>query len=253
MSGKNPLGSGKEPQAYEGTNAIFPLNGFTVVRSSRDPTSSDKKYPAPSLWLNKISGALWYNSKQIANWVQLSAGSLLFLDALTADNGLAIGPTLGNINVLGTLNQIVTNGILSTIRLSLPSNLVAPGSITATTTLTATLGNITATNGNLVLGSAGNKIIRSSVATTAAAGANSMGRVTLVGGTVTVFTTSVTTNSLIKTWRQSVGATGAAGLGQIAIGTINNGTSFVINSLQGANASALQASDVSIIGWEITN
>jgi hypothetical protein len=252
MSGKNPLGSGKEPQSYEGTNAIFPLNGFTVVRSGRDPTSSDKKYPAPSLWLNKVSGALWYNSKQIANWVQLSAGSL-FLDALTADNGLAISPSLGNINILGTVNQIVTNGIASTIKFSLPAILIAPGSITATTSLTASLGNITATNGNLVLGAPGNKIIRSSVATTSAAGANSMGRVTLVGGTVTVSTTSVTTNSLIKIWRQSVGATGAAALGELSVGTIVNGSSFVIRALQVANASALQASDVSVIGWEIIN
>jgi hypothetical protein len=115
------------------------------------------------------------------------------------------------------------------------------------------LGAITATNGNLVLTAAGNKMIRSSVGTTTAAGANSIGSVVLVGGTATVATTSVTTNSLIQIWRQSVGATGAAALGMLSVGTITNGTSFVINSLQSADATALQASDVSIIGWEIIN
>ena len=88
---------------------------------------------------------------------------------------------------------------------------------------------------------------------TSAAGANSIGSVTLVGGTVTVSTTAVTTNSLIQIWRQSVGATGAAALGNLSVGTIVNGTSFVINAWQAADATALQASDVSVIGWEIIN
>lgn len=127
------------------------------------------------------------------------------------------------------------------------------GALTATTSLTATLGNITATNGNLVLVAAGNKINRTSVATTTAAGANSIGSVVLVGGTATIATTSVTTNSLIKIWRQTVGATGAAALGELSVGTIVNGTSFVINAWQQADATALQASDVSVIGWEIVN
>lgn len=127
------------------------------------------------------------------------------------------------------------------------------GALTATTSITATLGAITATNGNLVLTAAGNKMIRSSVGSTSAAGANSIGSVTLVGGTVTVSTTAVTTNSLIQIWRQSVGATGAAALGNLSVGTIVNGTSFVINAWQAADATALQASDVSVIGWEIIN
>jgi hypothetical protein len=127
------------------------------------------------------------------------------------------------------------------------------GALTATTSITATLGNITATNGNLVLTAAGNKMIRSSVGSTSAAGANSIGSVTLVGGTVTVSTTAVTTNSLIQIWRQSVGATGAAALGNLSVGTIVNGTSFVINAWQAADATALQASDVSVIGWDIVN
>lgn len=127
------------------------------------------------------------------------------------------------------------------------------GALTATTTLTATLGDITATNGNLVLGTAGNKIKSTSVASTTTAGANSFGTVTLVGGTATISTTAVTANSIIILTRQSVGATGAAALGELSVGTITAATSFVINAWSQADATALAATDVSVIGWMIIN
>lgn len=133
------------------------------------------------------------------------------------------------------------------------SSITTTGSITAGTTLTATAGNITATNGNIVRGTAGNKDVYSSVATTTAAGANSAGTVTLVGGTATVSTTAVTASSQIRLYRQGIGATGAAALGIITLGTVTAATSFVINAVQAADATALQASDVSVIAWEVVN
>lgn len=125
--------------------------------------------------------------------------------------------------------------------------------ITSGTTITATLGAITATNGNFVKGTAGNKDVYSSVATNATAGANSAGTVTLAGGTATIATTAVTANSLIRLYRQGIGSTGAAALGIITRGTITPATSFVINAVQAADATALQASDVSVVFWEIVN
>lgn len=107
--------------------------------------------------------------------------------------------------------------------------------------------------GNLSFQAPGNKITSTSVATTTIGGSNSIGSVTLVGGTATISTTSVTANSLIYIWRQSIGATGAAATGNLSIGTITPSSSFVINSVQPANATALQASDVSVIGWMIVN
>ena len=127
------------------------------------------------------------------------------------------------------------------------------GALTATTSITATLGNITATNGNIVRTTAGNKDVYGSVATTTAAGANSAGTVALAGGTATVATTAVTASSQIRLYRQGIGATGAAALGILTLGTITAATSFVINAVQAADATALQASDVSVIGWEIVN
>jgi hypothetical protein len=129
---------------------------------------------------------------------------------------------------------------------------VTTGAISATS-LTATAGNITATNGNLVFGTAGNKTMYTSVASTTTAGANSAGKVTLAGGTATVSTTAVTASSIIRIYRQGVGSTGAAALGQLSIGTIVAGTSFVINAWSAASATALATTDVSSIGWEIVN
>ena len=113
--------------------------------------------------------------------------------------------------------------------------------------------NITATNGNLVFGTAGNKIISTSVGTTATAGANSFGSATLVSGTVTIATTAVTANSLIKLSRQSIGSTGANPLGMLTVGTITAGTSFIINAATTASATTTVTTDVSVVNWEIVN
>ncbi len=155
------------------------------------------------------------------------------------------------------LMGLLTNGGATPLNLDggalTAGTVAATTTITAGTTLTATLGNITATNGNIVRGTAGNKDVYSSVATTTAAGANSAGTVALAGGTATVATTAVTASSQIRLYRQGIGATGAAALGILSLGTITAGTSFIINAVQAADATALQASDVSVIGWEIVN
>lgn len=192
--------------------------------------------------------------------VALSGGGIA-VDSLTPDAGTSpvIPSALGALAISGTTNQIITTGGLNSLTFSISPTFIAPGTIAATTsvtagtTLTATLGNITATNGNIVLTAAGNKMIRTSVATTTTAGANSTGTVVLVGGTATVSTTSVATGSQVRIWRQSIGATGAAALGQLSVGTITNATSFVINAWSATDATSLQASDVSVIGWDIVN
>ncbi len=164
----------------------------------------------------------------------------------------AVGAT--TINTTGAaITAIGTGGTGATLIGNATGNTAVTGALVATTSLTATLGNITATNGNIVRGTAGNKDVYTSVASTTAAGANSAGKVTLVGGTATVSTTAVTASSIIRMYRQGIGATGAAALGLLTVGTITAGTSFVINSVQAADATALQASDVSSIGWEIVN
>lgn len=160
------------------------------------------------------------------------------------DNSASDLFVISNSSAVGTSNALT---------LTQAGALTATTSVTATTSLTATLGNITATNGNLVLGTAGNKIVSTSVAATTAAGANSFGTVVLVAGTATVSTTAVTANSMIHLTRQSIGATGAAEVGFLSVGTIIAGTSFVINACSKDDASVPSASDLSVVAWMIVN
>lgn len=171
----------------------------------------------------------------------LTAHALYVGNGTSAPTALAVGAT-GTVLIGNTAADPSFSGSPS-----------VSGSLTAATTITATLGAITATNGNVVLGTAGNKILSTSVGSTTAAGANSFGKVTLTGGTATVSTTSVTASSIIYLTRQGVGATGAAALGELSVGTIVAGTSFVINAWSQADATALAATDVSSIGWMIVN
>ncbi len=230
-------------------------NNPLPVSSPRSPTTSDliaadgAPYNVGRIWVNTTSGVV-YLYAGAGVWSTASASSI---QTLTGGTGGAISPSAGNINILGTANQIASTGSGSSITMSIPTAFTAPGSITATTSLTATSGNISATNGNVVLGTAGNKIVSTSVGTTTAAGANSFGSVTLVAGTATVATTAVTANSLVRLSRQSIGATGAAALGQLSVGTISAGVSFIINAALTATATSLATTDVSIVNWEIVN
>lgn len=190
----------------------------------------------------------------------IAPGSIASTTTLTA--GTNFSAITGTSTFVGTFHANVTGAAATVIGTggtgvtqigNATGNTAVTGSLTASTSLTATLGAITATNGNLVLGTAGNKILSTSVGTTTAAGANSFGSVTLVGGTATVATTSVTASSLIVIWRQTVGATGAAALGHLCHSTISAGTSFVINSNLTADATALATTDVSVVGWMIIN
>lgn len=138
--------------------------------------------------------------------------------------------------VQGTANQIAVNTVGGTATVSLPSAITAPGSLTTTTSLTATLGNITATNGNLFLGTAGNKL---SIATGANASVGTSGA--LSTGAVTVTTTAVTAGSKIFLTRAVASGT----LGNLSVGTITAGTSFTITSDNNA--------DTSTVNWLIIN
>lgn len=208
---------------------------------SRAPGPQDFLYPIGKRWIY-VNNSVWdliglttFNGVTTPNWVQ----------AVTS-----IGDVL---SLTGTANQFTATPTTGNVVGSIPTTFIAPGSIAATTTLTATLGNITATNGNFVKVTAGNKDVYTSLATTTTAGANSAGTVTLVGGTATISTTAVTAASKIRYSRQSVGATGAAATGNLSIGTITAGVSFVINSVTPTDTTALATSDVSVIFWEIVN
>jgi hypothetical protein len=175
-----------------------------------------------------------------------------------------------NLNTGGvTTGQVLTNIATGTVTSGTHTTAIATGNraagtmavnlLTGTGTKTLTVGNadgltVFNLNANLTLNDAGNKIMSTSVASnTATAGANSFGTTTLIAGTVTITTTAITTNSIVILTRQTIGATGAAPIGIISRGTIVNGVSFEINALDPTDATAVIATDVSIIGWMIIN
>ncbi len=254
------VGGNKVVPLYGGGQVPNPAN---VITNNVAPSTNNTESPIGTIYVNTATSLLYicvantgFNGSVTWEQIGTSTGSV---GSLTGGSGGAITPVAGNITLAGTANQITTTGTAGTITFSIPSAFTAPGSIAATTsvtagtTVTATLGAITATNGNLVLGTAGNKIMSTSVASTTTAGANSFGTVTLSGGTATVSTTAVTASSIIMLTRQSIGSTGAAALGQLSVGTVSAGSSFVINADLTATATSLATTDVSVIGWMIIN
>ena len=77
----------------------------------------------------------------------------------------------------------------------------------------------------------------------------SQGRATLVAGTVTVSTAEIQANDNVLLTVVVPGGT----RGEIQLGAITAGTSFVINSIQPGTASTLQASDTSTVFWQIVH
>ncbi len=140
-----------------------------MIIAARVPSNTIDKLPAGYWWLSSLdqfivgpggtvtygNGNLYYqagNSGGLPNWILVSDSS---------------GPIVG---INGTANQITATNSSGTVTLSIPVAFIAPGSITSTTTLTATLGNITATNGNLVASTAGTGLqLNATTATGAAA------------------------------------------------------------------------------------
>lgn len=164
---------------------------------------------------------------------------------LSATGSSTIGTTGATVNTIGSNNASSTTTITggaSSLEVQ-NSGTTVTGPLTASTTLTATLGNITATNGNLVLGTAGDKIVSTSVASTTTAGANSFGTVALSTGAATVNTTAAKTGSLIFATVQALGTVTTAQA--IAITAIVNNTSFTITSAD--------ATDTSTVAWMIVN
>lgn len=207
--------------SYVNKQGGFNVIPVDVIEGAGAPATSLKR-PVGYFYYDTTNQSLYGSGGVVNNlgvWIALGGGSV----AVSAVNG--------------TANQITSANAGGVVTLSLPAAITAPGSVSATTTLTATLGAITATNGNLVLGTAGNKL---SIAT----GANaSVGTAELVAGTVTVSTTAVTTNSKIFVTVATLGTVAAPQA--MYVDAIVNGTSFDITSADGT--------DTSFVNWWIIN
>jgi hypothetical protein len=99
MSGKNPLGQGKEPQSYEGLNVIVPLGGWQFVRAKRDPTTNDKKYPVGTIWLNTASQNIWMQTQPAGVWSEIEASGSSVLSIIGTANQIAASSATGNVTL----------------------------------------------------------------------------------------------------------------------------------------------------------
>jgi hypothetical protein len=229
----------------------YPENVEVPHIDIRDPAPTDYQYPLGKRWINRILNTSWeltsisaFANVTSGNWEQSGGSGTGLINTINLN-----APIAGNYTLAGTANQIAVAQTAGTTTFTIPSVFIAPGSIAATTsitagtTLTATLGNITATNGNIVLGTTGNKQVYTTVGSTATAVANSAGSVALIGGTITVTTTAVTANSLIRLTCQALGTVTVPSA--LCVSAKTAATSFVIL--------ASQATDTSTIFWEIVN
>lgn len=133
----------------------------------------------------------------------------------------------------------VTNAAGATANMATLYIDAAPSGVTPTGdsyALWVKAGNTMLTNGNLSLGTAGNKI---NITTGSNASVGVSGAMT--GGTITISTTAVTASSIIILTHATLGGT----QGILSVGTITAGTSFVINSSSGT--------DTGTVNWWIIN
>jgi hypothetical protein len=159
MTGKNPLGLSNEPQAYEGANIIVPVGGWRLVKSVRAPTTNDKKYPIGSIWINTTTSTSYQLCTNPGIWTILGAAAGGDIQTLTGDSGGALLPTTGNLNILGTANQITISGAGSTLTASLtgpytPATYTVHGVLLGETT-SSIVATAAGTNGQLLCGSTG--------------------------------------------------------------------------------------------------
>lgn len=220
-------------QVYQAGGQGVVTAQFPPVQSPRSPTTSDivgsdgAPYNLLRQWINttNLTSYVYYGG---GNWV-LNSSSTGTLFTMTDTTGTVVTPAAGNIQLSGTANQITVTAGTNKLTFSLPSALVAPGSVTATTTLTATLGAITATNGNLVLAAAGNKLVIH--ATTAAS--DSVGTTAaMTSGAVTITSSAITASSKIIYSRRLLGTVG----GNVSI-TAQTGGSATLTSDQATETS----------------
>lgn len=159
MSGKSPLGLSRDPQAYEGANIVVPTGGWRLITSVRAPTTNDFKFPLGSIWVNTTTATSYQLVRNPGIWAILGTNTGGDIQSLTGGSGGAILPTLGNITLAGTANQIATAGAGSTITFSLvgpytPATFTAHGVLLGEGT-SSIVATTVGTNGQVLLGSTG--------------------------------------------------------------------------------------------------
>jgi hypothetical protein len=166
---------------------------LTSGGASADPTWTTATFPGTvgaTGTILRSNGTNWVASTDTYPNTS-TAGALI---AATATN------TIGEIADVATGQALMSGGVGV-----IPAYSGSPsfsGSVTAATTITATLGNITATNGNLVLSGPGNKLVIAAAAPTT----DSVGTTAaMITGAVTITSSAITAQSKIIYSRRTLG------------------------------------------------
>ena len=194
---------------------------FVDIFDSRDPTTSDIQHPIQRKWFNTATGAFWelqnflsFNGITTANWVLIAQHNLV-VETLTTNDGIVVGPTDNNIDVVGDVTNILTTGdaATSTLTINLNGNIANTyvedvGSATPVNHILNVLGadgiNTTGSGNTITIEvNGGQPITAVHVDTFTAPGTNPVlptagGLITVTGGQVPAGTTAnvIETNSL---------------------------------------------------------
>lgn len=92
------------------------------------------------------------NKAFIAGIYNTAIGATTHIVSIDSDGQLGFVSGAGAVtSIIGTANQITASSPTGNVTLTIPSTFIAPGSIAATTSITATLGDVVITAGNLTL------------------------------------------------------------------------------------------------------
>jgi len=218
----------------EGSSSIVATSAGTAGQvltsggAGADPTWTTATFPATA----GATGTILRSNG--TNWV---ASTDTYPNTSTAGALIAATAT----NVIGEIADVATGQVLMSGGVGvIPAYSGSPsvsGSITAGTSITATLGNITATNGNLSLGTAGNKIV---IATGSNASVGTSSAMSGNPGAVVVATTACSATAKVFYSRATAGGT----LGNVSI-TAQDGTGFTLTSTS--------TNETSTFNWWIIN
>jgi hypothetical protein len=223
----NLSGAGSLTTVGSGSTATVELTGLTnhAVLVGAGTTTITKVVPSST------SGQVLQSAGSSAD----PAYSTATYPATTTINQILYSSAGNTVSGLATANS----AILNTSSGGVPSLSTSPsvsGTITAGTGLTATTGAITATNGNIVMGTAGNKVI---VPTGSNASAGVTGAMSGTPGAVSVTTSACSSTCLIFFCRAATGGTP----GQVSI-TAQSSSGFTLTST---------GNETSTFNWWIIN
>jgi hypothetical protein len=144
-------------------------SSLMTVFMTRDPTAYDINYPVTKKWINTVNNKEWvlfnFTSSSgvvLANWQFLAsvAGEILFL---SGNSGGEVGPTAGNINIIGdgSTISIVGNPATST----LTASYIGPTGGVSSVSGTANRITSSPTTGNVVVDISASYVGQSSITT----------------------------------------------------------------------------------------